>query len=31
MSITIRDKTGIVVGRKHFGEKGIAWGVLLSE
>jgi hypothetical protein len=31
MSITIRDKYGMVVGRKHFGEEGITWGALLSE
>ncbi len=31
MSITGRDKTGMVVGRKHFGEKGITWGARLSE
>ncbi len=31
MSITVRDKSGMVVGRKHFGEKGITWGVQLSE
>lgn len=31
MSITIRDKSGMVVGRKQFGENGITWGVQLSE
>jgi hypothetical protein len=31
MSITIRDKSGVVVGHKHFGEKGITWVAQVSE
>lgn len=31
MSVTVRDRNGIVVGRKVFGEGGITWGISLSE
>ncbi len=31
MSITVREKNGMVVGRKHFGQKGITWVARLSE
>ena len=30
MSVVVADETGVTVGRKHFGERTITWGLQLE-